>query len=83
MESNSQITNKEMADVIMDDLSRGVKMLKSRGIYKNIDREVIIAVVQLKELGTLIEKVKEIDPDAFIIVNNVHEVLGHGFRRRI
>lgn len=73
----------EISKVIMDDLSRGVTMLKSRGIYKNIDREVIVAVVQLKELGTLIEKVKDIDPDAFIIVNNVHEVLGQGFRRRI
>lgn len=73
----------EIANVIMDDLSRGVTMLKSRGIYKNVDREVIVAVVQLKELGTLIDKVKEIDPDAFIIVNNVHEVLGQGFRRRI
>ena len=73
----------DISKVIMDDLSRGVTMLKSRGIYKNIEREVIVAVVTLKELGTLIEKVKEIDHDAFIIVNNVHEVLGQGFRRRI
>lgn len=73
----------EISKVIMDDLSRGVTMLKSRGIYKDIDREVIVAVVSLKELGKLTEKVKEVDPDAFIIVNNVHEVLGRGFRRRI
>ncbi len=33
-----------------------------------------------KELSLLIETVKEIDPHAFIIVNNVHEVLGQGFR---
>jgi uncharacterized membrane-anchored protein YitT (DUF2179 family) len=29
------------------------------------------------------ELVKEIDPHAFMIINNVHEVLGEGFRRRI
>ena len=75
--------HKEISQVIMDDLSRGVTMLKSRGIYKDINREVILAVVSLKELGTLVDKVKEVDPDAFIIVNNVHEVLGRGFRRRI
>ncbi|HNY92626.1 MAG TPA: DUF2179 domain-containing protein, partial [bacterium] len=39
--------------------------------------------VSPKEIGTLIEVVKEIDPRAFVIVNNVHEVLGEGFRGRI
>ena len=40
-------------------------------------------VVTLKEIGTLINLVRNIDPDAFVTVNNVHEVLGEGFRRRI
>jgi len=44
---------------------------------------MIYTVVTLKELGTLIDLVKSIDPKAFVIINNVHEVLGEGFRRRI
>ncbi|MFC2134842.1 YitT family protein [Bacteroidota bacterium] len=73
----------EISDLIITEFSRGITALKSRGLYKDVEREVIVAVVTLKELGSLTERVKEIDPDAFIIVSNVHEVLGKGFRRRI
>jgi uncharacterized membrane-anchored protein YitT (DUF2179 family) len=68
---------------IMNELSRGATAVKTRGLYKNIDREMLMAVVPIKELGTLTGIIKEIDPDAFVIINNVHEVLGEGFRRRI
>jgi uncharacterized membrane-anchored protein YitT (DUF2179 family) len=79
------ITDKHqlIANRIMNDLSRGATALKSRGIYKNVEREVIFTVVTLKELGALTDMIKEVDPDAFVIINNVHEVRGEGFRRRI
>jgi len=73
----------EISDLIQTEFSRGITALKSRGLYKNIDREVLVAVVTLKELSSLTERVKEVDPDAFIVVSNVHEVQGKGFRRRI
>ncbi len=73
----------DIAKVIMGEFSRGITALKSHGYYKNVERDVLVAVVTLKELGELTERVKDIDPDAFIIVSNVHEVLGEGFRRRI
>lgn len=72
----------EIGEAIINDLSRGATAIKTRGIYRNIDREMIYTVVTLKELGTLVDLVKSIDPGAFIIINNVHEVLGEGFRRR-
>jgi len=75
--------NNEIAQMIMNDLSRGATALKSRGLYRNIDREVIFTVVPLKELTELTDQIRLIDPDAFVIINNVHEVLGEGFRRRI
>jgi len=43
----------------------------------------LYTVLSRKEITSLVKAVKEIDPDAFIIVNNVHEVLGEGFRPRI
>jgi len=73
----------EIAKLIMNDFSRGATALKSRGLYKNIDREVIVTVVALKEVSKLTEEIKAIDPDAFVVITNVHEVLGEGFRRRI
>lgn len=73
----------EIGKAIMNDFSRGATAIKSRGLYKNKEREVLVTIVTLKEVTTLTERIKEIDPDAFVIINNVHEVLGEGFRRRI
>ncbi len=73
----------EIGKKIIDRLSRGATALKSRGLYRNVDREVLVAVVPVKELGMLTEIIKETDDDAFVIIHNVHEVLGEGFRRRI
>jgi len=75
--------NDEIADVIVNDFSRGATAIKARGLYRNVDREIIFTVVTLRELGKLTNAIKEIDPQAFVTVNNVHEVLGEGFRRRI
>ncbi|MBN2414271.1 YitT family protein [bacterium] len=75
--------NDEIAKVIMNDMSRGATAFEARGLYKNTKREVLYTVLSRKELSLLMEEVREIDPDAFIIVNNVHEVLGEGFRPRV
>lgn len=75
--------NEEIARAIMNDMSRGATGLKAHGLYKNIEREIIFTVITHKEITTLTELIEEIDPDAFVIIGNVHEVLGEGFRRRI
>lgn len=75
--------NEEIAQAIMNDLSRGATAIKARGLYRNVDREVIVTVVTLKELEKLLSIIKKIDPKAFVTIHNVHEVMGEGFRRRI
>lgn len=75
--------NEEIAQAIMDDLSRGATAIKARGLYRNIDREILTTVVTLKELSKLLSIIKVVDPKAFVTVSNVHEVMGEGFRRRI
>jgi len=73
----------EISEAIIQQLSRGATALKARGLYKKIDRDVIMTVVTRKEIPELMEIIEEIDPDAFVIISDVHEVLGEGFRRRI
>lgn len=75
--------HEELGKRIMNELSRGATAIKSRGLYRNVEREVIVTVVTMRELSILNDIIKEVDPDAFVIINNVHEVLGEGFRRRI
>lgn len=73
----------EIGEAIINNLRKGATAFKTRGLYLNIDREVIYTVVSMKEITKLMELVKEIDPDAFVTITNVHEVLGEGFRRRV
>lgn len=74
--------NKEIGSEIMNKLSRGATVLQSRGIYRNIEREMLYTVIAPREIAYLYDLVGKIDPDAFVIVSNVHEVMGEGFRLR-
>ena len=73
----------EISEAILTKMERGVTAVDTRGVYKNIEREMLLTVVPLREVSRLVDIVKEVDPHAFVIVYNVHEVLGEGFRRRI
>ena len=73
----------EISDAIRNELGRGITAVKTRGVYKNVEREMLMTVVPLREVTKLVDVVREVDPHAFVIIYNVHEVLGEGFRRRI
>lgn len=73
----------EIADSILDNIGRGATGFKTRGLFRREEKELIMTVISVKEQTKLTEHVKKIDPEAFIVINNVHEVLGEGFRRRI
>lgn len=64
---------------IMIDLGRGATFLNGKGAYSNEPKNVIICVVSLPEIGRLKQAVREVDPLAFMIVQNAGEVLGRGF----
>jgi len=64
---------------IMVDLGRGATFLQGRGAYSCEPKDVIICVVSLPEIGRLKQAVREVDPQAFMIVQNAGEVFGTGF----
>jgi uncharacterized membrane-anchored protein YitT (DUF2179 family) len=69
----------ELVDRIMADLGRGATFLQGKGAYTNESKNVIVCVVSLPEMGQLKRTVREVDPDAFMIVQDAGEVLGKGF----
>ncbi|MDD3627754.1 MAG: YitT family protein [bacterium] len=73
---------KEISEAILSEMNRGVTLLKGVSVYRNIDVNVIFSVVTKKEIPILRRIVKELDPDSFVIITQVHEVLGKGFRKR-
>ena len=72
--------NKEIADAIVHDLDRGVTILRGQGAYTGADKQVLMCAFKQREIASIKAAVKDIDPDAFLIVCNAHEVLGEGFR---
>ncbi len=73
----------EIIDVITNDMQRGGTLITGKGFFTGQERNILFTVVTRKEITTIHQIVKEIDPKAFIIISNVHEVLGEGFRPRI
>ncbi|MCF0105161.1 MAG: YitT family protein, partial [Holdemanella sp.] len=71
--------NEEIKRYILEDMSRGVTILEGKGAYTNESRQVLMAVVEKKEYPILERTVNAIDPKAFIIVDEVHEIHGSGF----
>jgi len=75
--------SKEISEFITSELSRGGTILKGQGLYTEQPRDVVYTVLGRNEITKLVQRVKQIDPNAFVIVENVHEVLGEGFRPRV
>lgn len=69
-----------IAHNILYQLGRGVTVLEGWGSYTGQKRPVLLAVVSRAEVTRLKQLAYEADPKAFIIVTDVHEVLGEGFK---
>ena len=69
-----------IAEQVMAQLNRGATELRGRGMYTKQDKNVLLCVVNTKELIKLKQLVREIDTTAFVIVADVREVLGEGFK---
>ena len=77
------ISNKhaEIANEILYTLNRGCTELQARGGWTGNNRPVLFCVLGRSEMGRLKEIVSGIDPDAIVILSEVHEVFGEGFRQ--
>ena len=64
---------------IQNKLDRGTTLLPAKGGYSNQNIYMIMTILSQRELFHLNELVLSIDPDAFLIVNQVNEVHGKGF----
>ena len=70
-----------IAEAIGKKLDRGATFLLAEGSYTHAPTKVVLAAVKKQQLAELKELVVDIDPNAFIIVQEAHQVLGDGFSR--
>jgi uncharacterized membrane-anchored protein YitT (DUF2179 family) len=73
----------EIADFILYTLDRSGTALRSRSLYLNREGEIILTVIHRKQLTDLRQFVRDIDPEAFVIINDTYDVLGRGFKTRL
>ena len=70
----------EIAKYILDDMKRGVTELSGFSPYTDKERNMMFCIIKKHEINKLKTIIKEIDPNAFVILSDVREVLGEGFK---
>ncbi len=71
----------EIAEQILVKYERGITGIHSVGMYSNSETVMLMCIVAPKELPKYLNMIKEIDKKAFIIIGNVNEVIGEGFKQ--
>ena len=70
-----------IAKAIGEKLDRGATFLNGEGSYSGKAMKVVLCAVKRQQMAELKDLVTHIDPDAFIILQEAHQVLGDGFAK--
>ena len=70
-------------EAILNELGRGVTVLKGRGGYSTAEQEILYCIVTRLELTRLEALVNSKDDAAFLVISPVHEVSGGTLKRRV
>ncbi len=69
----------EIGQRIQTDLDRGITVLDGHGFYSKEKRQVLYVVVSRQQLMPVQRIIHEYDPEAFVIITDVNQVIGEGF----
>jgi len=67
---------------IFEQLDRGITVLHGEGGYKGEPKKILYVAINRRQISHLRDIVKEIDPAAFVILHDVNDVMGYGFKSR-
>lgn len=71
----------EIVAEIARKLERGTTLLDAHGGYHGDSRQVVMCAIRRRQITELKDLVSRIDPNAFMILQDAHQVLGEGFMR--
>ena len=72
--------HQEIAQRLIRDLDRGVTLLRGEGGWSGREKRVVMCAFKQRQIVAMKAIVRDIDPAAFLIVCDAHEVMGEGFR---
>ena len=75
------VEHAKIANEILYTLNRGCTELQARGVWSGNQRPVLFCVLSRQEVVHLKEIVARIDPEAIVVISEVHEVFGEGFKQ--
>ncbi|AAD35270.1 MULTISPECIES: YitT family protein [Thermotoga] len=70
----------DIKDFVLNVLQRGATYIPAKGAYTGKERKILLVVVRRRELNELIRFIKKADPKAFVIIKEVRQALGEGFK---
>jgi uncharacterized membrane-anchored protein YitT (DUF2179 family) len=70
----------EISQAILIDLDRGLTRIQALGGYTGESRSILMVVLSQMEVMKMKTIVRQIDPNAFVILTDAREVLGEGFQ---
>jgi len=71
----------EVAQSINDNMGRGITLLKGSGFYSKSEKTIIYYVVNRFDIGKIKSIIFSADPNAFISITDVSEILGSDIKR--
>ena len=69
-----------ITQALIHDIDRGVTILHGQGAWTGAEKKVLMVAFKQKQIVEIKRMVNGIDPNAFLVVCDAHEVLGDGFR---
>ena len=72
----------EINRALQERLDRGTTLVMAQGGYSRQNVQLVLSVVSRRELFRVTELIRQIDPEAFLIIEQVKEVHGRGFTAR-
>jgi uncharacterized membrane-anchored protein YitT (DUF2179 family) len=70
----------QIGAAINSDMGRGATRLEATGVYTGEKRGTLMVVLSRNEIDDLKLLVATLDPTAMVIISNVHEAIGEGFK---
>ncbi len=72
--------NVEISNRLLDELEIGVTLIKGKGAYTNLEKEIILCAFRKPLYQRVRQIIKQADPNAFVMVTSASEIFGLGFK---
>lgn len=72
----------DIAETLLARLGRGVTILHGQGGFSQEPKKVLYSVITRLEIAKLKSIVSDIDPNAFVTIQDVHDVIGGRFKKK-